>query len=75
MKVKEAIEILKEANPEAELLMSSDEEGNEYRRANISVEETFCDQEGELVGVDPDDLAAGEYEGWEDDMFEAVVVW
>lgn len=75
MKIKEAIEILKEADPEAELFVSSDQEGNSYRFAYISLDETMCDQDGEIVGVHPDDLAAGEYEGWEDNMFSAVVVW
>lgn len=75
MKVSEAIEILKEADPEAEVFISSDEEGNSYRRANISLDETMCDQDGEWVSVHPDDLEAGEYEGWEDQMEKAVVVW
>jgi hypothetical protein len=75
MKVSEAIALLKEADQDAELFVSSDEEGNSYRRANISFPETMCDQDGEFVSVHPDDLAAGEYEGWEDTMFPAVVVW
>lgn len=75
MKVSEAIEILKEADPEAEVFISSDEEGNSYRRANISLDETMCDQDGEWVSVHPDDLEAGKYEGWEDQMEKAVVVW
>lgn len=75
MKVSEAIKILQEADQDAEVYVSSDEEGNSYRRANISVDETMCDQDGDLVSVHPDDLAAGEYEGWEDKMIAAVVVW
>lgn len=75
MLVKEAIEILQEADPDATLIVSSDEEGNSYRTANVSIGEIFCDQHGEFVGVHPDDLENGEYEGWEDEMFSAVVVW
>lgn len=75
MKVSEAIEILKEADPDAELFVSRDEEGNAHRKAHISYSETMCNQDGEWVSVHPDDLTNGEYEGWEDNMVEAVVVW
>lgn len=75
MKASEAIEILKNADPNAEVMVSSDEEGNSYRKANISVGETFCDQDGDYVACDDTDIENGEYEGWEDEMFSAVVVW
>ena len=72
--VAEALEILKDADPEAILFVSSDEEGNSYRMASISINETMCDQ-GEWVSCHPDDISSGEYEGWEDDMVRAVVLW
>lgn len=72
--VAEAIEILKEADPEAILFVSSDEEGNSYRPAAVSINETMCDQD-EWVSCHPDDIVSGEYEGWEDKMIDAVVVW
>lgn len=75
MTVAEAIELLQRADPNAILLVSSDEEGNSYRRASIGGNETFCDQDGDFVSIHPEDLAAGEYEGWEDKMFSAVVIW
>lgn len=74
MNVREAIEILQQADPEAIVFVSSDEEGNSYRLANISIDDIMCDQ-GEWVSCHPDDLSNGEYEGWEDDMVDAVVVW
>lgn len=73
--VAEAIEILKEADPEAILFVSSDEEGNSHREANISLNETMCDQDNEWIACHPSDIVAGEYEGWEDKMVRAVVVW
>lgn len=75
MTVREAIEKLLQAAPDAELYLASDEEGNSYRRAHISLNETMCDQDGDIVSVHPYDLAAGEYVGWEDSMFAAVVIW
>lgn len=75
MNVKQAIEILQGANPEDEVFVSSDEEGNSYRLASISINETMCDQDGEIISIHPQDLADGEYEGWEDQMVSAVVVW
>lgn len=74
MKVKEVIELLAEADPEAEVFVSSDEEGNSYRKANFSFPETAIDQ-GEWVMANDEDIADGEYEGWEDAMIPAVVVW
>lgn len=73
--VAEAIEILKSADPDATLFVSSDEEGNSYRPADISLNETMCDQDNEWVSCHPNDIASGEYEGWEDKMVKAVVVW
>ena len=75
MKVHEAIELLQDADPEAEVFVSSDEEGNSYRKANFSFPETAIDQDGEWVMADTIDIENGEYEGWEDDMIPAVVVW
>ena len=73
--VAEAIEILKEAKPTAIVMLSSDEEGNSYRPANISIDDVFCDQDGEYVSCHPQDIEDGEYEGWEDEMFDAVCIW
>lgn len=73
MKVYEAIALLKEADPEAEVFVSSDEEGNSYRKANFSFPETAIDQDGEWVMACDEDIEAGEY--WEGDMIAAVVVW
>lgn len=75
MKVSEAIALLKEADQDAELFVSSDQEGNEYRKANFSFPETAIDQDGEWVMACEEDIDAGEYEGWEDEMISAVVVW
>lgn len=75
MKVFEALELLKDADPEAEIFVSSDEEGNSYRKANFSFPETAIDQDGEWVMACDEDIEAGEYEGWEDEMQPAVVVW
>lgn len=74
MKVKEAVEFLLSADPDAELFISSDEEGNSYRPAHLSANETMCDQ-GEWVACHPEDIENGEYSGWEDDMIPAVVFW
>ena len=73
--VEQAIEILQNANPEAILFLSSDEEGNSYRPADISLNETMCDQDNEWISCHPDDIRNGEYEGWEDKMVKAVVIW
>lgn len=75
MKVSEAIALLKEADQDAEVFVSSDEEGNSYRKANFSFPETAIDQDGEWVMADEVDIENGEYEGWEDEMIPAVVVW
>lgn len=75
MKVSEAIDILKDADPEAIVIVSSDHEGNSYREAGISIGEIACQQDGELITCDEQDIAAGEYEGWEDYMFPVVVMW
>jgi len=78
MNVGELITMLEGVDPEREVFVSSDEEGNSYRPANISVDDIMCDQGGkysEWVSVHPDDLRDGEYEGWEDKMVDAVVVW
>lgn len=75
MKVSEAIALLKEADQDAELFVSSDEEGNSFRKANISFPETAIDQDGEWVMAAEEDIDAGEYEGWEDEMISGVVVW
>lgn len=75
MKVSEALELLKEADPDAEVFVSSDEEGNSYRKANFSFPETAIHQDGEWVMACDEDIEAGEYEGWEDDFQPAVVVW
>lgn len=75
MNVREAIEILQNADPDTEVFVSSDEEGNSYRHAEISLGQTLCDQYGELVSCHPKDIEDGEYEGWEDQMMPAVVFW
>lgn len=75
MKIFEAIDVLRECDQNAELFLSSDQEGNSYRRANISSPEIMCDQDGEFVSCHPDDIESGEYEGWEHAMISAVVVW
>lgn len=75
MKVSEAIALLKEADPDAEVFVSSDEEGNSYRKAGISFPETAIYQDGEWLMGHPEDIESGEYEGWEDQMQAAVVVW
>ncbi len=75
MKVSEALELLKEADPNAEVFVSSDEEGNSYRKANFSFPETAIDQDGEWIMANDEDIEDGEYEGWEDAMIPAVVVW
>lgn len=75
MKVHEVLEILKDVDPNRDVFVSSDEEGNEYRPADFDVTAIMCDQDGEWVSVHPEDLADGEYEGWEDQMVDAVVVW
>ena len=75
MKVSEAIALLKEADQDAEVFVSSDQEGNSYRKANFSFPETAIDQDGEWVMADEVDIENGEYEGWEDEMIPAVVVW
>lgn len=75
MKVSEAIAVLKEADQDAEVFVSSDEEGNSYRKANFSFPETAIDQDGEWVMACEEDIEAGEYEGWEDEMISAVVIW
>ena len=75
MKVSEVLELLKDADPEAEVFVSSDEEGNSYRKADFSFPETALDQYGEWVMADAQDIEDGEYEGWEDEMIAAVVVW
>lgn len=75
MSVREMIELLSTAEPEAEVFISSDEEGNSYRKANVSFPETMCHQKPDWVSVHPDDLTNGVYEGWEDKMVNAVVVW
>lgn len=75
MKVRELYDLIGEMDPEAEIFVSSDEEGNSYRRANFSYPETAIDQDGEWVMADEEDIEAGEYEGWEDEMIPAVVVW
>ena len=74
MNVRELYDLIGEMDPEAEIFVSSDEEGNSYRKANFSFPETACDQ-GEWVMCDEQDIADGEYEGWEDEMIPAVVVW
>lgn len=71
----ELIEQLKALPEDITFLVASDEEGNSYRLAALGGEETFCNQGGELVACHPDDLANGEYEGWEDTLFQAAVFW
>lgn len=74
MKVREAIEILQNADPDTDIVLSSDEEGNSFRYPNISMG-TMCDQYGELVECHPDDIKSGEYRDFEDTIFPAVVIW
>jgi hypothetical protein len=75
MNVREAIEILQEADPEAMVILSSDEEGNGYRVAHISIDEVGCDFGTEIQAVNQEDIDAGEYEDWEENIFSAVVIW
>lgn len=76
MNVTRLIEILQEVEDKDRIVfVARDEEGNGYREGNVSIDEIMCDQDGEWVSVHPDDLANGEYEGWEDDMAQAVVFW
>lgn len=75
MKVHEVLEILKDIDPNRDVFVSSDEEGNSYRPASLDDDVIMCDQDGEWVSVHPQDLADGEYEGWEDDMVKGVLFW
>lgn len=72
MFVKEAIALLEMANPEDLLIVASDQEGNSYRSAEVSIGESFYRDEDGLQSIHPDD-APTEYEGHE--PFNAVVVW
>ena len=72
MFVKEAIALLQLADPEAVLVISSDEEGNSYREADISIDESFYRDSDGLQSIHPDDDPE-EYESAQ--PFNAVVVW
>jgi len=73
MKVYELLEILKDVDPNREVFVASDQEGNEYRMANCDPNMLMADQYGEWVAVHPDDYAKGDYDGWE--VVEAVEIW
>ena len=67
MKVKELIEALQEFPDDAEIIMGSDDEGNDYiepyrpRLYDCVEDDTRCGYRP----VDEDDVADGEYEGYE----------
>lgn len=72
MIVKEAIALLQLADPEAVLIVSSDEEGNSYREGSVSIDESFYRNSDGLQPIHPDDDPE-EYEPAK--PFSAVVVW
>jgi len=70
----ELANLIKDLPADIEFVVASDEEGNSYRFAHAMFT-TMCNQDGELIECADDDIAAGEYEGWEDDMFPAILFW
>lgn len=74
MNVGELKEILKYADDDRLVFVSSDEEGNSFRLAAVDIETIMCDQ-GEWIECNHEDIASGEYEGWEDEMRNAVLFW
>lgn len=83
MLVSEAIKILSTADPDAELIMSSDEEGNSYRYAAISLNE-YADLGGDgISAIAEEDIADSEdeideYHGpvyLRSDLSPVVVIW
>ena len=75
MLVSELIERLKTVNPNAKVIISSDEEGNSYRLGAVSTDEIGIWQGDDLIAVNRQAVNAGEYRGWEDQFFDAVVFW
>jgi hypothetical protein len=75
MKVKELLEILNDVDPEAEVIMSSDGEGNSFSPcADHSAQyryEADSTWRGELVSEDPDEF---DEERW-DAAIPCVVLW
>lgn len=69
MKVARLIEMLNEADPESEVILSSDGEGNSYRFGHVSLHEFFAHDGNELEV----------YSKFESDQSEelrpAVVLW
>lgn len=72
MIVKEAIALLQLADPDAVLVISSDQEGNSYREGRVSIDESFYRDSDGLQSIHPDDDPE-EYEPAQ--PFSAVVVW
>lgn len=73
MKVRELKKILAELDDNLTIYVSRDEEGNGFKELTIAELSDVVDQDGELVVCHPDDLEAGEYDGW--DIEKAVVLW
>lgn len=74
MKAREFIACLQEGDLDAEVLLSSDEEGNSYRAARVSTDEVaidFYDGKG-LTPVNAEDIANGEYD---EAPVPVVVIW
>jgi hypothetical protein len=82
MKVSEAIEFLETLDPDATLVVSSDEEGNEYRTAHID-DMNWGEVDGRYWSVyadedvtDSEEEAEHEYDlYWTGDLERVVVVW
>ena len=83
MKVKELIEFLSEYNPESEVILSKDSEGNSYSPLSemgefIYVPESTWSGEVHLKTLTAGDIASGctEEDVWDgDDGMDAVVFW
>lgn len=77
MTVKELIELLIAEDQDAEVYVSSDEEGNTIKPVQEPIGAhpamNCVYQTGEIDIVDPDDVAAGEWD--DDDIFNVIVIY
>ena len=80
MKVKELIEILSKCNPDADVVLSRDEEGNGYGSlSDVSLEFNWDGEYNAEIGLKeltPDLIKAGyEEEDTMPDGYDCVVLW
>lgn len=75
MRVRELIEHLNELNPDREVYISSDEEGNNHRRLYMAQEGWYHEEAGWSGGPGPvaDEDIGPEYD--EEECFKAVTLW